>query len=157
MVTKRLLNTTTNSKNQFTISYELLTLLQWLATHEEGPLKKIVKQSLQAGLHSRLRQQTSTDSNLADTIQFSIVEFFALLEALLLETVDEMALQDAIQHNLLPAIDRIDASACDDETLRVSIEKTTAKLARGQQINAQEQLFREILKQWRPHKKAIKH
>jgi len=147
------------SKNQFTISHELLTLLQWLASQEENALKKIIQHALTHGLKQKLHQSTAaTENNLADTIQYSIVEFFSLLEALLLESIDEQTVQNAIEHKLMPAIDRIDPNVCDDETIRISIEKATAKLGDGQgKGDAQELLFKELLKQWRPSKKVIKH
>jgi hypothetical protein len=158
MISKQSWDDRIASKNQFTVSYELLALLQWLACQEESNLKKIIQHALAHGLKQKLQQQVPTsEQNLADTIQYSIVEFFALLEALLLESIDEQTVQNAIEHKLMPAIDRIDPSTCDDETIRVSIEKTTAKLASNQQANAKELLFKELLKQWRPPKKIVKH
>lgn len=158
MVHKRLVDETATSKNQCTVSFELLTLLQWLAAHEEPMLKKIINHALHSGLNQHLHNKTELSQQaLTETIQYSIVEFFALLETLLLEALDEQTVHNAIEHKLMPAIDRIDISTCDNDTIRMSVEKTTAHLSKDQRVNAQEMLFKELLKQWRPTKKAIKH
>jgi len=159
MISKQSWDENNISKNQFTVSYELLTLLQWLASQEEGSLKKMIQHALGHGLKHKLQQPSNfNEHNLADTIQYSIVEFFALLEALLLESIDEQTVQNAIEYKLMPAIDRIDPNVCDDETIRISVEKATAKLGDNHNsAHAQELLFKELLKQWRPTKKAVKH
>lgn len=147
-----------NSNNQFVISYELLALLQWLVEHDAERLKKIIARALGSGLKKDIqsyKSHYSSDNHTNEDIQHSIVEFFGLLEALLLETINEHAMQDAIEKNLMPAIDQLDSTLCDDATIRSSVEKATVKLNKSPQDNPQDVLFKELLKCWKPHNKKV--
>jgi hypothetical protein len=146
----------TNSE-QFVISYELLALLQWFVEHDAEKLKKIIAKALDAGLIDKL--QHSEDDCIAhepiEDMQGNIIEFFSLLEALIAETIHEQAVQNAVEKNLMPAIDHLDSSVCDNATVRFSIEKATSRLKKSPQENPQEILFQEILRRWKPSKKKI--
>jgi hypothetical protein len=63
--------------------------------------------------------------------------------------------QKAVEKNLMPAIDHIDATLCDTDTVRTSIEKATAKIEINSKDNPQEILFRELLKRWKPPAKNL--
>lgn len=150
-------NDSMNSHNQFVISYELLALLQWLVEHDAERMKKIIARALQNGLKKDIQnfKAYAADAQSNDDIQHSIVEFFGLLEALLVETMNEQAMQDAVEKNLMPAIDQLDSTICDDATIRSSVEKATLKLDKSPQADPQEVLFRELLKRWKPQNKKI--
>ena len=55
---------------------------------------------------------------------------------------------------LMPSLDQIDSMACDTATVRSSLQKATSKLRINPEANPQDLLFKEILKQWKPQKKA---
>ncbi|MFI5333302.1 MAG: hypothetical protein ACHQVS_04340 [Candidatus Babeliales bacterium] len=150
-------NDSMNSHNQFVISYELLALLQWLVEHDAERLKKIIARALQNGLKKDIQnfKVYAADAQSNEDIQHNIVEFFGLLEALLVETMNEHAMQDAVEKNLMPAIDQLDSTICDDATIRSSVEKATLKLDKSPQDNPQEVLFKEILKRWKPQNKKV--
>jgi hypothetical protein len=152
-------NDSMNSHNsQFVISYELLALLQWLVEHDAERLKKIIARALGSGLKKDIQNYKahfSADNHTNEDIQHSIVEFFGLLEALLLETMNEHAMQDAVEKNLMPAIDQLDSTICDDATIRTSVEKATTKLNKSPHDNPQEVLFKELLKRWKPQNKKV--
>ena len=151
-------NSSDENNNQFVISYELLILLQWLIDNDGKKLKRIITKALTSGLKEELQQAENIDpSTIHEDIHYSIVEFFGLLESLLLDTIDEQAVQTAIEKNLMPAIDHIDSTVCDDATVRFSIEKATSKINSNPQENPQEVLFKELLKRWKPSKKKIQH
>ncbi|HSW73995.1 MAG TPA: hypothetical protein VLG71_02470 [Candidatus Limnocylindria bacterium] len=143
--------------NQFILSYELLTLLQWMVIHESPKLKRMIakamrsglKQEIERSLHVQHQRQTAEDA------QYNVVEFFGMLEALLAETINEQTVQIAMEKNLMPAIDQIDGSVCDDDTIRLSVEKATAALSQKPSANPQDTLFEELLKHWKPSKKSI--
>jgi hypothetical protein len=90
-----------------------------------------------------------------EEIQHSIIEFFSMLETLLLESMKEQAVQKAVEKNLMPTIDHIDSTICDDATVRSSVEKATAKSELQPKANAQELLFKELLKRWKPSKNMM--
>ncbi len=152
-------NNVSNIPNdQFVLSYEMLCLLHWLVEHDADNLKQIIAKALSAGLKNKLHKlNTSSSGNLVmiDDIQQSIVDFFALLEALLLESINERVTQKAREENLIPAIDQIDSTLCDTATVRSSLEQATNTIEHNPDMNAKEQLFKELLKQWKPRNKTM--
>lgn len=89
-----------------------------------------------------------------EEMQDSIVDFFSLLEGLLMETINEQAMLKAHEKNLVPALEHIDSTICDTATVRSSLEKATTKMTKNPEANAQQLLFEELLKRWKPNKKA---
>ncbi len=146
------------SSAQFTLSYELLALLRWLADHDADKLKKIIAKAVKAGLQDELHKTDHTDQfPMINDMQHSIVDFFMLLESLLLEVIGEHVEQKAREKDLMPAIDHIDTTICDDATVRFSLEKATSKMEHNPNANAKELLYKELLKRWKPHNKNLKN
>lgn len=147
-----------SSQGQFTLSYELLCLMQWLLEHEQEKLKKIILKSLDSGLKEELQQledQTlanAHDPQVSEDMQYAVVEFFGLLETLLAECLNEQMVKRALERNLMPAIEQIDTTLCDDATVKDSIEKATHKIELNPGENPKELLCRELIKRWRPLK-----
>lgn len=139
--------------NQFVISYELLHLLEWIVEHGSQELKQLVGKALAAGLRERMHHADS-EVHVAEEMQDSIVDFFGLLEELMIETINERAILKAHEKNLMPALDHIDSTVCDTATVRSSLEKATTKMSKNPNANAQQLLFEELLKRWKPNKKA---
>lgn len=143
------------NNNQLTISYELLYLMQWLLENEPERLKKLIVQALHKGLKEEMLA-ASKNKNLTtdEDLQYSVVDFLTLLESLLHEAINEQALKKLTEKKLLPALDHIDKTVCDDSYIQFSIEKASSKLEHNPQQNPQEVLFKELLKCWKPNKKA---
>ena len=140
-----------DSNSQFALSYELLHLLQWLTRNDADKLKRIIAKAISQGLHDEIQKiDNLSDSNLLQDMHHSMIDFFELLDELLLDAMAENTEKKAREKNLLPTLDLIDSTFCDDETVRSSVEKTTKKLDHQPTINAQEQLFKELLKKWKP-------
>ena len=143
--------------NQFVLSYELICLLQWLMEHDAEKLKKIVSTALASGLQSRIQKESILPESQTDLedIQESIIDFFGVLETLLLESLHEHAVKKALENNLMPAIDQIDSTVCDNATVRFSVEKATSDLENNPQENPKDLLFKELLRRWKPNKKNV--
>ena len=149
-----------NNTQQFVVSYELLCLLRWLLEHDTEKLKKLISKALASGLKDEIKQfeqigDVQADPMILEEVQHSIIEFFSMLESLLIESVKEHMVQKAIEKNLMPTIDHIDSTICDDATVRSSIEKATAKSEQYPKENAQDLLFKELLKRWKPTKSMM--
>ncbi|MFT6765711.1 MAG: hypothetical protein ACJAZS_000596 [Alteromonas naphthalenivorans] len=143
--------------NQLTVSYELLYLIQWLLENESDGLKKLIGQALHNGLKHDLQEAVNSDLKNTDDIQYSIVDFLALMEGLLHESISEQNMQRILEKKLMPAIDNIDSKECDKATVDFSVEKATFKLESNPEENPQDILFQELLKCWKPTKKTITH
>lgn len=146
-----------NSKNQLTISYNLLALLRWMAQYERPRLKKIIITALKDGLQQELNVLSimKDDPELSEDLHTGVLDIFELLETLLGESLKEQAVERAREKKLLPSAEQIDSSICDNSLVQSSIEKTTAKVDLNPELNPQEQLFKEILKRWRPDNKNL--
>ncbi len=143
--------------NQLTVSYELLYLVQWLLEHESEALKKLISHALENGLKQDLQTAVNSELKSTEDIQYSIVDFLALLETLLQENISEQNMKRIMEKKLMPAIDNIDNKECDKATVDFSVEKATSKIENNPEGNPQEILFQELLKCWKPNKKTITH
>ncbi len=145
-----------NDNAQFVLSHELLYLLRWLIEHDANKLKKIITKAVTSGLREEMQKVDNTaELNLSEDMHHSIIDFFELLEELLLDAINEHVAQKAREKNLLPAIDQIDSTVCDDATVRFSVEKATKKMELNPNANPKEQLLKELLKRWKPHNKNV--
>lgn len=142
----------TEPKNtdQLVLSYELLQLLEWLIENEAESLKKIIKRSLSKGLGKKLKVQEKLNTNL---IQTSVIDFLELLEVLLFESNHEVNVSGVIRKNLMPAIDMIDGGSFNAATVESSVAIASTKKEKNPSENAEELLFKELLKRWKPKKK----
>ena len=141
------------NNDQFVLSYEVLALMRWIITHESKSLKRIITRAISRGLRESFI--ISDDQQPADDtveLQHAIVEFLELMDNLLLDVTNERAHKDALERNLMPALDQIDTSACDNSTIKSSLAIASSKLERNPEQNPKDVLYRELLKRWKPCK-----
>ncbi len=143
--------------SQCVISYRLLKLLQWLVEHEQEGLKALVVKSIYAGVDLISEKAVSHERELEDELQQSVVDYFSLLEILVSEVIDEDDLRQTIQRQLVPALDRIDNSFCDSETVASTVEKVVSKPVVYSKEVMKQVVFKELLKRWKPIKKSFAH
>lgn len=144
-----------DTDGQFVLSYELICLLQWLMDHDAEKLKKIVSSALSSGLQKDLQLHKERQDGSLEEIQESIIDFFGMFEALLSESLNELALKKAMEKNLFPTIDQIDSTVCDNATVQFSVEKATSNIERNPEENPKDLLFKELLRRWKPDKKSV--
>ena len=146
-----------DESNQLNLSYELLYLIQWLIEKEPEKLKPLIMSALNNGLSQELQKLNNQpiDQSAAQEMQYNIIDFLGLLEADLHEALNEQTMKRAIEKKLMPAIDHIDTTECDNATVQFSVEKATSKLEREPKENAQELLYQELLRCWKPNKKTV--
>jgi len=144
------------SENQCVISYELICLFRWLVKNDSNKLKKIISKALSSGLKEDLtRGSLSSGDHSLEDIQEDILEFFTMMEAILIESLSDHAIKKAVEKKLMPSIDKIDSNVCDDATVRFSVEKATSKIEKNPQENPKDLLLEELLKRWKPNKKNV--
>jgi len=143
-----------NTDGQFIISYELICLLKWLVENDSPKFKKIISKALASGLKKELTQKDRINNEyVMEDIHHTILDFFGMLESALMETINKQAAQKALEKNLIPSIDQIDSTVCDDATVRCSVEKATSKIDENAKESPRELLLKELLKHWKPNKK----
>lgn len=146
-----------DTNSQFALSYELLHLLQWIGKNDTDKLKKLIAKAIQAGLHDEIQKiNQSPTPHLLQEIHANMIHFFDILDELLFNAINEHVKKKAQTKNLFPTIDFIDGVVCNRTMIRYTIEETLKKLNTHGNTNPQEQLYKELLKQWKPvHKNYI--
>jgi len=145
------------SQAQFILSYELLLLLRWLLEHDEEKLRKMVAKAYGSGLGRELDKidYTSRELYQPNDMQDNVVEFFSMLENILMEVIHDQVRAKAQRQNLKPSVDKIDGHECDIETVQCSLEKATVKIEHNPHANPKELLFEELLRHWKPTNRTV--
>jgi hypothetical protein len=144
-----------DNDNQFIISHELLQLFKWLFEYEQETIKKVVSKAVRNGLYKKVQKNTFTSSDNSEELQQTILDFFALFETLLAESLNEQEVTTIIHRSLMPAINHIDATACDNLTVALSAAKVTTLSKKHNPEDLKELLCKELLKRWKPLKKRL--
>jgi hypothetical protein len=140
---------------QLAVSIELLLLLRWLVQNDPDAIKKLVQQALKNGFGEQIASKKNP-RNFSDVVDqldlhLCVADFFSLIELALHKNAimaEELALSKS---PISPTISQIDMQSCDNETVALSIAKTTHALKKGTSTNAKETLCKELLKNWHPH------
>lgn len=142
-----------NNGDQLVLSYELLQLMGWILEKDQDGLKKLIKKAVAEGLDIRLKKEKN-NKLIAAQAQENIVNFLTLMEIMLAESSQENSVDHIMEKALIPAIDKVDVKACDSYTLKSSIAIATSRSERNSTQSAQDIFLRELLKRWKPSKKA---
>lgn len=138
--------------NHFVVSYELLQLLEWMMYHEQDALKKIISRSFEQGFVPYSVHKKQDD---VDEARQWVMDFFGLLEVLMVEVTHEQETKEVTTRSVLPAVDHIDSRLYDSRSLAASIAKANLAAENNTGENPKEILCKELLKRWKPTKKAI--
>jgi hypothetical protein len=149
------LNDLITGDTQLTISREVLTLLRWLMEHHAEELSKLTKRALQTGLHDKLCTHHSDPLPHPEEAYDTITQFFGTIEETLLYALDEHVAYKTHENKLQPTLNHIDSTVCDANTVQLSVEHASTKMAKQPGSNPRDMLFQEILLQWRPHKSNV--
>jgi len=143
-----------DDNSHFVISFELLELLRWLVEHDQEGLKKVIHKCLHQGLKQNIlaRKDINNDAT-TEELHHYIIDFFSLLEILMQEVIQEENVDTVMKRSILPAINNIDTTMYDASTLSSSIAKATS-LGKNSHQSPKEILCKELLKRWKPAKKA---
>lgn len=129
--------------------------MQWLIENHSDDIRTMVTSALDDGLEKEIQANSQDQGrHLSNSMQNSIIDFLSLLENVYQEASAERTVQKAMERNLMPAIEHIDTTMCDDATVRFSVEKATSKIERSPESNAQDVLFKELLRCWKPRKET---
>ncbi|MBA3953924.1 hypothetical protein H0X48_01195 [Candidatus Dependentiae bacterium] len=144
-----------NNAHPFVVSYDLLQLFKWIFEHEEESLKKLIHKCVRNGLQENLQKKTTTVSDNDPDLQQIVVDFLALTEILLAETVHEQQVATVVHRSMIPAINHIDATVCDKLTVAQSIAKAAATPGNHSAEDLKQILCKELLKRWKPTKRVV--
>lgn len=141
--------------NQFELSYEFLFLLRWLVDYEPENLKKIITRASRNGFKQEFNKFLASKQQSPELVQRSIVDFFDLLDTLLIEVLHEESVKKVLDRSMIPALDQIDSRQLDAAVVHNSLDKASQRLEHHPEQNPKEVLFKELLKRWKPHKNQL--
>lgn len=136
--------------NFLAISTNLLAIMQQIVEHHPHELRTLIQKAQRA--HKKPVQQDKWHGEY--TAQEQVIDFLNLMELLVYETQNEHEYDAQVARFLMPAIEHIDQATCDPETVESSVEHAATQKNKDPQANAQELLYKELLKRWKPTKKA---
>lgn len=140
--------------DQFVLSYELLKLMRRIVEHHDEEFKQFISMVVAKQL---LESRDSAEAINQEDAQYAITDFLGLIEVLLMEIRNEQAINTVLQRQLMPAVDHIDTSSCDQQTIATSIMDATQKFEKNPRKNPQELLYKELLRNWKPAKKVVQN
>lgn len=143
-----------NALHPFVVSHDLLQLFKWLFQYEEEALKKLIHKCVRNGLQESL-QKKATQPEDDSELQQIVVDFLALTEILLAETVHERQIETVVHRSMIPAINHIDAAVCDKSTVAQSIAKAASTPGNHSPEELKKLLCKELLKRWKPASKIL--
>lgn len=147
---------------QFIVSNELLVFLQWLVQNEPEALKKLVKRAMKQGLGATIEKEKLLLSDEQPDLHEVVTDFFSILDIVIAEAhsawCEEKESQEAREPQFLnSATDHIDCTVCDNEIVELSVARASQALKRNTKLNAEETLYKELLKNWSPRNKNVRH
>lgn len=137
------------NSDQFAVSTELLCLMKWLAEHDQLALENLVAHAYQNGLKEQLHTLRQTKQLSPTQAQNGIIDFFALLESILTDTIANEQEKNLHHIKFRAAVNHLDTKAFNNNTIRTSIEHATGKLDTSP-AGAKELLLQELIKNWNP-------
>jgi hypothetical protein len=148
-----------NDDHYFTISPELLVVMARIVDDYPHELHNLI-QKAQRSLHRATPEQQNGAPAPAPTDdpayeQDSIIDFLSLMELLVYQTKHEVEVDSQLTKQLMPAIDHIDQKTCAQEIVASSVEHASAQKNKNPHVNAQELLYKELLRRWKPAKKTV--
>lgn len=123
--------------------------------HGPQTLKVFIQEAVRRKQAAERTQRENVYYAHDDELQQNIVDFFAVLDALLYEAVEEESVNKALQKNLMPSLNQIDSTACDTGIIQSSVDEASAHLDAHPEHNAKDVLYKELLKQWEPDEKTL--
>jgi len=134
--------------NYFAISQELLTIMAHLVDEYPQELHDLIKKAQKTVPAGQTKEVEAQDAH------EYIIDFLSLMELFVYQAKNEVEVDTHLTKQLMPAIDHIDQTSCGQETVNSSVEHASNQKAKNPQINAQEILYKELLKRWKPTKKT---
>lgn len=151
----------------FSLSLELIYLMNWLLKNEKTHIKKLVGKAIENGFLNELEQIENYDNASVDInfLHNTILDFLIFLENTLLEKLNKEEMSITSKEKLKKTLQKINPHKIDMKTIWLSMQQTKSKTLQQEknnstnienQLNQNDQLkrvlFAQLLKNWSPKK-----
>lgn len=161
---------------QISLSFELVSLLNWLLRHEKTMLNTLVKHALERGFAEELDKiDPTTASTDGEELYNTVLDFLDHLEHTLIKNMESVHVDNRTKEAIMPTLQKLEGDNLDQKTLWLSMQQTKALILKAQQAvpqksmtdtavasqatpanhnqQANEILFQQLLKNWKPNNK----
>jgi hypothetical protein len=165
---------------QISLSLELISLLSWLLKHEKTALSNLVRNALEHGFAEEIDQIDNTvDNGVNEDLYNTVLDFLDYLEDNLIKNLENIQVDHKTKDTIMPTIQKLEGDSLDYKTLWMSMQQTKARMnkatrkeitAEAKSVvtepslqatepalqapkNANEILFEQLLKNWKPRNK----
>ena len=136
--------------NSFSISPELLVLMGHIIDEHQRDVQALIAKAMRT---FAAKKAAPPDPHIHE----NIIDFLGLMDFLVHEMQHDVEVDTQLTRQLMPAVDHIDQTTCDQEVVSASIAHAAQQKNKNPHINAQELLYKELLKRWKPSKKTAVH
>ena len=153
--------------SNFTLSLELIYLLDWLLKHEQNRLRAIIKRAVQMGLMQKISGAHSLkieDSLATEDLQHSFVEFMNFLEETLAKTLNTLHEGRQLQFDLATLYKELNIDNVDGHTALAILQEAQHELAHcaknedaASSSELKKALLTKVLKNWKPQRHDLEH
>lgn len=139
----------------FSLSLELIYLMNWLLKKDRTKVKTLVKEALESGLLKEIEKIEIDQEEIVDTnyLHDSILEFLIFLEDALLKQLEKKDLEDTSTEKFIPTIQKISPRSIDLRTLWVSMQQAKNIQIENKDLNSN--LYSQLIKNWKPKKSDL--
>ncbi len=146
----------------FSLSLELVLLMNWLLKHEKRKVKNLVENALERGFYDELdniEQYEQEDLDNITELHMAILDFLLFMEDSLLECLEKKDMKNGSQEKLKPTLQKINKQNIDLQTVWLSAQQAQTKIRRksrkekDKKQNKEEMkniLFSQLIKNWKP-------
>ena len=151
--------------HNFTLSMEIIQLLEWLLEHEESRIRVLIKKALHDGLTQKITRAIHAESaENSEELQEVFFDFLAFLESTLSDELEVTGEHRELQENLGKTMQRLNIRnidpkitvACIQETLQELRKDSRSPIMPNKTITRQ-MLLGKLIKHWKPHSNDLVH
>ncbi|MCF7799972.1 hypothetical protein K9M16_03170 [Candidatus Babeliales bacterium] len=147
----------------FSLSLELIYLMNWLLKNEKEKLKILINQSIKNGLSYEMEQLDKITDNQIDPndnmqLHNTILDFLIFLEDTLVECLEDQELDTKSKERLNLSIQKILPQQVDIKTMWLSVQQTKEEISKIKKVankslgeeELRNTLLTQLIKNWNP-------
>jgi hypothetical protein len=149
----------------FSLSLELILLMNWLLKNNKTKVKEVINDAIKDGLSDELTQIEDYEINLNDEkfLHNTILDFLFYLEDSLVECLEEKTGDNSSGEKLKPTLQKLNPGSIDLQTIWQSMQETKKQMKQQRKNKAiaqneqkpssneiKNRLLTQLLKNWKP-------
>ena len=163
--------------SQIALSFELVSLINWIVRNEKSLLNNLVKHAIEHGFGEELSKiNVSAPQPLNDQMVHSLLDFLEFLEESMLKNFETINVDHKTKDAILPTLQKLESTSLDFKTIWTSLQQTKARINKhhtksslmksstdseaallvnqeNNETNVTTILFEQLLKNWKPNNK----